>query len=171
MSPQLAWTLHVVVQPPEPVFPRFLSLAPPCSWSFPRPQTKLHPPENASNFPCLKVLLCGLGRLEGRDRVSLAFVPARPTPALLSGSQEMIAQGQKEDRQGVRSFSVPGYGRSTVMGLLNRDDFYWFLSLGSSDFIRHPELALGEALARFTALLVQTASEERSSPGKDAGPG
>lgn len=76
-----------------------------------------------------------------------------------------------EDRQGVRSFSVPGYGRCTVMGLLNRDDFYWFLSLGSSDFIRHPELALGEALARFTALLVQTASEERSSLGKDAGPG
>lgn len=55
----------------------------------------------------MKVLLCGLGRLEGRDRVSLAFVPARPT-RLLSGYQETIAQGQMEDRQGVGVLLSPG---------------------------------------------------------------
>lgn len=81
----------------------------------------------SQTFLFQKILLCGLGQLEGRNRVSLTFVPARPTPALPSGYQEMIAS--EEWRRGKkRDFLVLGDDRCAVMVLFDRDDFYWFLS-------------------------------------------
>lgn len=48
-------------------------------------------------FPFRRFSSVGLDSL--RDCISLAFVPARPTLALLSGHQEMTAGAQMEARQ------------------------------------------------------------------------
>lgn len=118
-----------VVPPPETTFPWFLGMAltPTHGGSSSCLRRRCASLGMSQTFLFQKILLCGLGQLEGRNCVSLAFVPARPAPALPSGYQEMIAR--EEWRTGKKGdFLVLGDDRCPVMVLFNRDDFYWFLS-------------------------------------------
>lgn len=94
--------------------------------------------------------------------MSLAFVPARPTLALLSGCQEMIAGAQME--AGQQELLSPGkwqaQGWSFPAGMTSRG-LVCFQEVQT--LLDTPWPALGKAWAGFTALLVGSGSEERGS--------